>query len=65
MRQKAHFRNASLRTASSVSANSYSQLTTIHVESKTGEPVPFQALLDTGADRNAISEDIVKRLGMS
>jgi hypothetical protein len=31
----------------------------------TCEPVPFRALLDTGVDRNAISEDIVKRLGMS
>ena len=66
VRQNAHLRSSSLVTASSVSANSYSQLTIIHVESesaKTGEPAHFQALLDTGAERNAISENIVKRLG--
>jgi len=67
VKQNAHLRSPSLVTASSVSANSYSQLTIIHVESesaKTSEPVPFQALLDTGAERNVISENIVKRLGM-
>lgn len=68
VRLRAQSSNDSLSTTSSMSVSSTWEGTILDMEYKSakgGEPVYFQAKLDTFARRDAIAENIVKRLGMN